>query len=162
MRSTAPFAVSAAPAEAGHGMNAGAADTVEKFTVADTSGSRKRRKILFAFLSGLILLTFALYEFLSLDGIAGIVFPLMFPDSTVYSEQWNYWSFRFVRKGMSVADVMEMLGPPIRQWDNVNENGEVETRFAYTVSSSNSHFRIRQVVFRNGRVVSKFHEYYVD
>ena len=162
MRSTEPFAVSAAPAEAGHVMNAGTADTVEKFTVADHSGSRKRRKILFAFLSGSILLTFALYEFLSLDGIAGIVFPLMFPDSTVYSEQWNYWSFRFVRKGMSVAEVMEMLSPPIRQWDNVNENGEVETRFAYTVSSSDSHFRIRQVVFRNGRVVSKFHEYYVD
>ena len=28
MRSTAPFAVSAAPAEAGHGMGAGAVDTV--------------------------------------------------------------------------------------------------------------------------------------
>ena len=28
MRSTAPFAVSAAPAEAGHGMGVGAADTV--------------------------------------------------------------------------------------------------------------------------------------
>ena len=35
MRSTAPFAVSAAPAEAGHDMNAEAAYTVEKFTVAD-------------------------------------------------------------------------------------------------------------------------------
>ena len=32
MRSTAPFAVSAAPAEAGHGMNAGAADTVRTYT----------------------------------------------------------------------------------------------------------------------------------
>ena len=32
MRSTAPFAVSAAPAEAGHGMNAGAADTVTAYT----------------------------------------------------------------------------------------------------------------------------------
>ena len=28
----APFAVSAAPAEAGHGMNAGAADTVKTYT----------------------------------------------------------------------------------------------------------------------------------
>ena len=125
MRSTAPFAASAAPAEAGHVMNAGTAHAVEKFSVADPSGSRKRRKILFAFLSGSILLTFALYEFLSLDGIAGIVFPLMFPDSTVYSEQWNYWSFRFVRKGMSVAEVMEMLGPPIRQWDNLLNNSNL-------------------------------------
>ena len=33
MRSTAPFAVSAAPAEAGHDMNAGAADTVTAYTV---------------------------------------------------------------------------------------------------------------------------------
>ena len=32
MRSTAPFAVPAAPAEAGHGMNAGAADTVTVYT----------------------------------------------------------------------------------------------------------------------------------
>ena len=32
MRSTAPFAVSAAPAEVGHGMNAGAADTVKTYT----------------------------------------------------------------------------------------------------------------------------------
>ena len=32
MRSTAPFAVSAAPAEAGHDMNAGAADTVTAYT----------------------------------------------------------------------------------------------------------------------------------
>ncbi len=32
MRSTAPFAVSVAPAEAGHGMNAGVADTVTAYT----------------------------------------------------------------------------------------------------------------------------------
>ena len=32
MRSTALFAVSAAPAEAGHGMNAGAAYTVKAYT----------------------------------------------------------------------------------------------------------------------------------
>ena len=32
MRSTAPFAVSAAPAETGHDMNAGAAYTVETYT----------------------------------------------------------------------------------------------------------------------------------
>jgi len=32
MRSTAPFAVSAAPAEAGHGMGAGAAYTVKTYT----------------------------------------------------------------------------------------------------------------------------------
>ena len=32
MRATAPFAVSAAPAEAGHGMNAGAAYTVRTYT----------------------------------------------------------------------------------------------------------------------------------
>ena len=32
MRSTAPFAVSAASAEAGHGMNAGTADTVKTYT----------------------------------------------------------------------------------------------------------------------------------
>ena len=32
MRSTAPFAVSAAPAEVGHGMNAGAAYTVRTYT----------------------------------------------------------------------------------------------------------------------------------
>ena len=34
MRSTAPFAVSAAPAEAGHGMNAETADTVTAYTGA--------------------------------------------------------------------------------------------------------------------------------
>ena len=32
MRATAPFAVSAAPAEAGHDMGAGTADTVKTYT----------------------------------------------------------------------------------------------------------------------------------
>ena len=35
MRSTAPFAVSAAPAEAGHGMGVGTAYSVRTYTVAD-------------------------------------------------------------------------------------------------------------------------------
>lgn len=118
----------------------------------------KRVKIAL-FLTTLIVLS---YEFLSLDGIAGIVFPIAFPDSTIYSARWNYWGYRRVRKGMSMSDVMELLGPPIRQWNNEVENDKIETRFAYTRSSTDSHFRIRQIVFREGKVVGKFHEYYVD
>ena len=112
----------------------------------------------------LVLATFIVlsYEFLSLDGIGGIVLPLAFPDSTIYSARWSYWRYRRVREGMSAAEVMELLGPPIRQWNNDMENGKTETRFAYTGSSSDSHFRVRQIVFRDGKVVGKFHEYYVD
>lgn len=118
----------------------------------------KRAKIVLSLATLIVLL----YEFLSLDGIAGIVFPIAFHDSTIYSERWDYWGYRRVRKGMSMSDVMEMLGPPIRRWNNDVENGKIETRFAYTRSSSDSHFRIRQIVFRDGKVVGKFHEYYVD
>lgn len=101
-------------------------------------------------------------EVMSLDGIAGVLIPLFFPDSTVYSEQWDYWSYRFVRNGMTVAEVTEKLGPPIEQWSYDIGNGKRETRFAYTISPSSSHYRIRQIVFRDGKVVGKFHEYYVD
>lgn len=101
-------------------------------------------------------------ELMSLDGIAGVLCPLIFPDSTVYSEQWDYWSYRFVRNGMTVAEVTEKLGSPIKQWSYDIENGKRETRFAYTISPSDSHYRIRQIVFRDGKVVGKFHEYYVD
>ena len=123
---------------------------------------RLNRPFSIVVLLALLLAALAAYEFLALDGIAGVVFPLMFPDSTVYSVRWNYWSYRLVRKGMSVADVTEMLGPPMQQWDTDVGNGEIETRFAYTISSSDSHFRIRQIVFRGGKVVAKIHKYYVD
>ena len=123
----------------------------------------KRIALLPASLSIFVLLLVTLScEFVSLDGIAGVVCPVFFPENTLYSEQWNYWAYRFVRNGMSVEEVTEKLGPPIKQWSYDIGNGKIETRFAYTISPSDSHYRIRQIVFRDGEVVGKFHEYYVD
>ncbi len=107
---------------------------------------------------------FTMYEIVSLDRISGILLPLsgLYPDTTVYANNWNYMKYRKIQKADTIEDVKKQLGNPLNVWTNELENGKSETRFAYTVSRSDSHFRIRQIIFRDGKVVSKFHEFYVD
>ncbi|MBR1609720.1 MAG: hypothetical protein IJ678_08925 [Kiritimatiellae bacterium] len=100
------------------------------------------------------------YEILSLDGWLGLLFRQFFPDTTVYAPEWNYWKFRWVRTGMTKERVLSLLGTPLETWP-WDSNPAVET-WAYTRSSEDSHFELRCIWIKDGKVIGKEAEYYVD
>lgn len=92
-----------------------------------------------------------------LDGVKGLVFPIVFPDSTVYAPNYKEDAFRKLSLGMSKQDVIRVLGPPLEK-----DTCDGLERWRYSGSSSDSHYRVRQLIFKNGHVVERTAFYLVD
>ena len=110
----------------------------------------------------LVIIVFVMYEIVSLDGIIGLLGPILFGDTTIYSDRWNYWRYRSVKRGMTVDEVTQLLGEPLNKTDNEFWPDGPDFIFHYSRSSCDSHYRERSIGFKNGRVVKKYSEFYVD
>jgi outer membrane protein assembly factor BamE (lipoprotein component of BamABCDE complex) len=105
----------------------------------------------------------------SLDGVLGNLFALVGPDDTVWADSYSGSSFRAIRPGMTRNEVYALLGPPleVRQsnqmfdFDTARQNpGEIVE--CWTRTPEDSSYHVRQIVFKEDRVVDKNSEFYLD
>jgi len=61
--------------------------------------------------------------------------------------------------GMSPAEVEAQVGPPLERYPNRESGAE---GWRWTRTPNDSSYRVRAVVFRDGRVVKKDSEFYID
>lgn len=100
-----------------------------------------------------------LYPIVMLDGPSGVIFPLLTWPDTEYSSGFSHRSFLSVRSGMTSAEIRQLLGEPLNIY-RVPETGE--TGWSYSETPTNSSYRVRAVLFRQGRVTRRLSEFYVD
>lgn len=80
-------------------------------------------------------------------------------EDTRYASGYSERAFRAVRSGMSPQEVVELLGEPIDRSRSVQSGLDV---WRYSLSPSDTSYRIRVIQFRDGLVSGKVHELYVD
>jgi outer membrane protein assembly factor BamE (lipoprotein component of BamABCDE complex) len=93
-----------------------------------------------------------------LDGLSGLAFTMVASDTTEYSKQYSDEGFRRVRVGMTEEQVLRDVGPPLEKFDTK----EGSSGWRYSRSCSDGNYRIRVVLFRDGRVVERIAEAYFD
>ena len=91
------------------------------------------------------------------DGILGVILPVLFSDTTNYAPGFQEQAFDEICIGDDKDEVLKVLGNPLQQ--DVRDGLE---RWRFTESRADSHYRMRQITFENGIVVSKQSYYYID
>lgn len=79
-------------------------------------------------------------------------------EDTVYAAGYSDAAFRKVSEGMTEREVAELLGEPLEMYSV--EPDLVGWRYARSADDSSYH--VRAILFRDGRVVEVFCEFYVD
>jgi hypothetical protein len=116
----------------------------------------RRRRIRIA--GAFALLTTAALPFVLFDGWPDPLAAIAFGDDTEFAPGYSALGFLRVRPGMSSDEVVRCIGEPLRRYPDA---GGVE-RWFWTRSPHDSSYRIRGVLFTNGRVVRRESEFYVD
>lgn len=110
--------------------------------------------------SGLFLVGLVSAHSFLLDGVDGALLAIVYGEDTVYSARYSDAGFRAVSAGMSLEEVRQVLGEPLRTY-SPEIPGAVGWTFAESARKNN--YRIRTVLFGNdGRVTSKFAGYWID
>jgi hypothetical protein len=98
-----------------------------------------------------------LVHVLTLDGLDGLFFEAITPDDTQFVSGYSALGFWRVQEGMTVEQVRQLVGAPLERYPIANDTG-----WRWTRSPHDSNYRIRAVLFVNGRVSEKLSEYYID
>jgi hypothetical protein len=106
-----------------------------------------------------VLLT-AAFQFTLFDGWPGDLWALEFGDDTEFASGYSAFGFWSVRPGMTTGEVTALLGPALVRFPVREQPGEEWWR--WTRSPHGSSYRLREILFRQGRVVEKYSEFYVD
>jgi outer membrane protein assembly factor BamE (lipoprotein component of BamABCDE complex) len=116
----------------------------------------KRPDIIAVCIIALILVGCFTYQVATLDGFGGILGSIFFEDSTQYAAGYSVAAFRQVKVGMAEAEVYALLGQPL------DTHSRDDTTYLWYSKPQKSHFRDRKIMLRNGLVVDKNTEFYVD
>lgn len=100
---------------------------------------------------------FLYVHFAFLDGIRGVLLSVVFPDSTVYAPEYSEEAFRRLGLSADQQEVIRALGPPLEK-----DSCDALERWHYSKSASDSHYRVRLLVFKDGYVVERIAYYLVD
>jgi len=100
-------------------------------------------------------------HFLTLDGLGGNFYSLLFREDTVYTPGYANSKYRSIEKGMTKAEVIGIIGQPFYTNKDSKAKG-IEERWWYSRSPSDNHYRMREVRFVNDVVSRKVHYFYVD
>lgn len=112
------------------------------------------------------------FHFHLLDGLDGFLLRLIVgSEDTLYAEGYTDKGFRSVRQGYRREQVERALGKPMeivpagrtapKNWVFRLSDGGYEG-WIYSVSRNDSHYRIRVILFKQGVVIGKVAEFYVD
>ncbi|HET6878876.1 MAG TPA: hypothetical protein VFI31_01900 [Pirellulales bacterium] len=77
-------------------------------------------------------------------------------ENAIYSDGYSAWRWSQVRRGMQKEAVLELLGPPLKAYDDREET------WHYTSYGPSETYHRRELVFKGGAVVEKRAELYVD
>jgi hypothetical protein len=106
-----------------------------------------------------IALTVALHG-LSLDGWPWLVLPYVVADDTEFAPTYSAPGFWRVRRGMTSQEVLAHVGAPLERYAIAGHPDEEGWRWSRSPHSAD--YRVRVVLFRSGRVLERFSEYYLD
>ncbi len=97
-----------------------------------------------------------------LDGYSGLLFERTSrgSENTRYAPGYTDDKFLSIRKGMTVEEVHDILGAPIRRYV---EDHPIETHYLlYSDSPTSEDYRIRSISIQNDEVVHIRSSYYLD
>lgn len=97
--------------------------------------------------------------FVMLDGWPWALMPLAWEDDTEFAQGYSALGFWLVTVGMSPDEVLDRLGPPLERYP-ISESRDEGWRWSR--SPHDGSYRVRVVIFREGRVAAKHSEFYVD
>lgn len=101
-----------------------------------------------------------------LDGKRGEVLAMLLISDTKYSSGYSHEKFQRISLGMSEADVIGILGEPLKKWTPyLYTNFPLKKNyvgFEYSTSPSSGSYRLRQINFNQGKVVEVIYYFYVD
>jgi hypothetical protein len=97
---------------------------------------------------------------LLLDGWPDPLWALVLGDDTEYAPQYSALGYWRIRPGMTQDDVLRLAGAPLERYPITRAPNQEGWR--WTRSPRDSSYRVRVVIFANGRVVQKVSEFYVD
>ena len=119
----------------------------------------KRRGRRAGLVIGALVVVTILFQMATLDGWQGVFLPLLSESSeTVYAPRYSYFAFRRVRIGMTVTEVRDLLGEPLKI--AVRPSGDV---WVYSDSPVSRSYRMREVMFDpRGRVAEVIAEFVFD
>lgn len=92
-----------------------------------------------------------------------VVLDILLTDDTIYAAGFTDDQFNAIEVGMTEAEVIHRLGPPIDEPYVPRFEGQGwDKGMRWTHSAHDSHYKCRVVIFRSGRVSEKHAEFYVD
>ena len=95
-------------------------------------------------------------------GLPEAVCALTFADDTVYAERFSDEQFEAIAGGMTEEEVLRRLGPPIDAPWTPQKPETWDRGMRWSRSGNDSHYKVRVILFREGRVTEKVAEFYVD
>jgi hypothetical protein len=97
-----------------------------------------------------------------LDGYDGWALSLLaMKEDTVYAAGYSDAAFRRVDIGMTEREVAALLQEPLEIY-TAKLGAELMPGWAYTRSAADASYRVRCILFRDGRVAKVLHEFYLD
>ena len=106
------------------------------------------------------------WNIVKLDGIGGEVCGLFLHTDTKYSKNYSHRKFDKIKIGMTQNEVISILGEPLVRWNPyIRDNSSVKKlhcAFEYSISPSDTHYRLRSVRFFNGKVKEVQNCFYWD
>lgn len=128
-----------------------------------------RRSILLAL--GAIALLFALLNFtralqlIRLEGVVGTIFHVVTGGGdTVYAAGFSEDRFLKIVIGMSESEVVTLLGEPLDRYHPQAGNGPSiwNMGMRWSRSANDSDYSVRAILFKDGVVVDRLSEFYLD
>lgn len=96
-------------------------------------------------------------------GTEEVVLDLLLTDDTIHAPGYTDDQFNLIEVGMTESEVLRRLGPPIDEpYHPQIDRQDWDKGMRWTRSAHDSHYKVRVVLFRAGRVSEKFAEFYVD
>ena len=122
----------------------------------------KKIKI-FSYILISLCLSLLLINKFSLDGVEGLIFSTLLKEDTVYAPAYSDKGFKKIHQNMRMKDVIELIGNPLfKQTEFFEEYKSNIDRWWYSKSASSSHYRIREIRFKDGKVCEKIHYFWGD
>ena len=100
-----------------------------------------------------------MHPLVKLDGFSGNFKRILFnTDDSKYSEGYSNSKFLKIENGMSMKQVLNIIGEPIR----ADKSDSEYICFWYSMSLNSTHYRRRNIIFDKDIVIKVDSEYYVD
>ncbi len=98
------------------------------------------------------------WDRIQIDGFSGEIWSVLRTPDTKYAPTYSHAGFNAVTIGMPQTEVLKQLGSPLLKW--YPEDGIVA--FQYSTSPTDSHYRLRQIYFKDHFVIKKTGYFWVD